>query len=154
MTRWFTERCSQVLKQNDSVLWITHCQDEATVGRQRLSESPDNLRVQYRNDRAIQQPYSYNHIAEAALRLEISRIWHGMAAELQPFYARGYCFAGQTDENWVIRWCLYHSFRYTDKRNPTRTRKLSSTGNVPNGLAGGLYNDQVVSFRCHAQYVA
>lgn len=97
-------------------------QDEAAAGRQRISQSAENLNLQYRHDPDVQPPYTYNQITETARHREILTIYRNAAVETRTFYNRGQFFEGPNEENWIIRWCLYHSFRYTDNRNRTRSR--------------------------------
>lgn len=70
----------------------------------------------------MQPPYTYNQITETARHSEILNIYRLATPETRQFYDRGRYIDGPNEENWVIRWCLYHSFRYTDNRNRVRSK--------------------------------
>jgi len=112
-------------------------QDEAAAGRQRISQSAENLNLQYRHDPDVSPPYTYNQITETARHREILTIYRNASPETGSFYERGQFFEGANEENWIIRWCLYHSFRYTDNRNRTRSRGrklMSQRSNSSDGM--------------------
>lgn len=106
--------------------------------------------MQYRHDPDVQPPYTYNQITETARHREILQIYQSASVETRILYDQGQFFEGPNEENWIIRWCLYHSFRYTDNRNRTRSRGrklLASTSHssedgdgedrsVVNGMSG------------------
>jgi len=80
----------------------------------------------------VQPPYSYNHFTETAIHREVLYIYHSGAAELQALYAQGWYCDNEKEDNWVVRWCLYHSFRYTDRRNRTLYRGVVSATRIVN----------------------
>lgn len=128
-------------------------QEEAAAGRQRLSQDQSNLYPQYKEDGNVQPPYTYNQITESARHTEILNIYRLAAPETRQFYERGRYIDGPNEENWVIRWCLYHSFRYTDNRNRVRSKANraaasgatqpsgSGTSSSAPGSLGGARND-------------
>jgi len=136
-----------------SVIRLTYLQDEAAAGRQRLGGNLEDLRIHYQGEGEVQQRYSYNHFTESALLREILHIWHKGAAELQPFYARGQHLKDSVEDNWVIRWCLYHSFRYTDKRNRNSFRTSRPSRDVSRKVASSLHHDPATSQRRYTPHV-
>jgi hypothetical protein len=51
---------------------------------------------------------------------EILNIYHNARPETKYFYDMGRDTQGLEEENWVIRWLLWHVFRYRDNRNKNR----------------------------------
>lgn len=91
-----------------------------------MSDNPNALLPHLRNDSAIQPPYSNSQISETALYHEIMRIYENARPETKVYYNLGHDTEGVAPENWVIRWMLWHVFRYRDSRN--RNRRLPSPG--------------------------
>lgn len=95
-------------------------------GRRRLTEDQNALLVEPRNA-GVEPPYSHAHVTETAIHREILRIYHLARPETKTVYALGRDTDRVEEENWVIRWMLWHVFRYRDNRN--RNRRAPSSGN-------------------------
>ncbi|KAK3724739.1 hypothetical protein LTR37_000787 [Vermiconidia calcicola] len=98
--------------------------EEAVEGRRRMTLTPESLAPQFRDDPSIEPPYSSAQISETAIHREILRIYQYARRETRPVYDLGRDTEGIEEENWVIRWMLWHVFRYRDNRNKNR-RALS-----------------------------
>jgi hypothetical protein len=59
-------------------------------------------------------------IKESALHKEVEVIYMSASPRTAPWYELGVYQDGPNTENWVIRWCLWHVFRYRDDRNRNR----------------------------------
>lgn len=75
----------------------------------------------------MEPPYSHAHVSETAIHREILRIYRDARAETRVVYNLGRDTERVEEENWVIRWMLWHVFRYRDNRN--RNRRAPSSGN-------------------------
>ncbi|KYG48386.1 hypothetical protein M433DRAFT_35274, partial [Acidomyces richmondensis BFW] len=60
----------------------------------------------------IEPPYSHAHVTETAIHREIIRIYQLARRETQAVYDLGRDIERVEEENWVIRWMLWHVFRY------------------------------------------
>ncbi|KAF2493433.1 hypothetical protein BU16DRAFT_541121 [Lophium mytilinum] len=118
--------------------------DEASAGRDRLSQDPNNLYAQNRHDPNIRQPYSADNMTETAMHREVMNIWKLASVETRSYYDFGSIGGQATPDNWVIRWCLWHVFRYRDNRNSRRPNELREPTNG-HGQRGGqvTYYDPV-----------
>lgn len=67
-----------------------------------------------------QPPFSNAQLNEAATHREILNIYQHARPETRMFYDMGRDTDGLDEENWVIRWLLWHVFRYRDNRNKNR----------------------------------
>ena len=85
---------------------------------------PESLAPHYRNDPNVEPPYSSSQISETAFHREILNIYHGARPETKWIYDMGRDTDRVEEENWVIRWMLWHVFRYRDNRN--RNRRATS----------------------------
>lgn len=84
------------------------------------------LTTEARNDKSVQPPYSSHHISERAMKAETMRIFHSACPQTRAYYDLTHDRTGQTEENWLIKWMLWHVFRYRDSRNRGRRRKNPS----------------------------
>jgi len=100
---------------------------EAATGRQRTCENRENLTPQSRADASLTPPYSSAMIMESALHKEVEVIFMNASPRTAPWYRLGVYRDGSNTENWVIRWCLWHVFRYRDDRNRNRGNASSAT---------------------------
>ena len=75
----------------------------------------------------MEPPFSHAHISETAIHREILRIYGSARRETRVIYDLGHDRDRIEEENWVIRWMLWHVFRYRDNRNRNR-RAPSSPG--------------------------
>jgi len=101
--------------------------EEAAHGRQRTVQDRNNLTPQSRNDpRVGDGPYSSAMITETARYREIQSIYTSASPETRWWYDRGITSESGWD-NWIIRWCLWHVFRYRDDRNRNRRSPQRNT---------------------------
>ena len=103
-----------------------------------MTATPESLAPQFRDDPTVEPPYSSSQISETAIHREILRIYANARRETKPVYDLGRDTAGIEEENWVIRWMLWHVFRYRDNRN--KNRRTASPGEEPDS-AGGVSPD-------------
>ncbi|KAF2137573.1 uncharacterized protein K452DRAFT_291386 [Aplosporella prunicola CBS 121167] len=102
--------------------------EEAAEGRRRTSQDPANLVPQCRCDPKVQPPYSSNQITETAMHREVLAVYHGASPYTKPYYDMGHYMDGRNEDNWIIRWLMWHVFRYRDNRNRHRNGEaISST---------------------------
>lgn len=104
-------------------------QEEAVEGRRRLTEDKEALLPELRNT-GLEPPYSHAHVTETAIHREILRIYQRARPETRQVYDLGRDLERVEEENWVIRWMLWHVFRYRDNRNRNR-KGLGSNANSP-----------------------
>jgi hypothetical protein len=90
-----------------------------------LTEDQSALLVELRNS-GIEPPYSHAHVTETAIHREILRIYQLARPLTRQVYDLGRDTERVEEENWVIRWMLWHVFRYRDNRN--RNRRGTSGG--------------------------
>lgn len=67
-----------------------------------------------------QPPFSNSQVSETVVHREILNIYQRARPETKPYYDQGRDTQGLEEENWVIRWLLWHVFRYRDNRNKNR----------------------------------
>ena len=94
-------------------------QEEAVEGRERMIASPNVLWPSLRGT-SVQPPFSNSQIDEHATRREVLRIYRTSREETKEMYDLGYDPEQGLEQNWVIRWMLWHVFRYRDRRNHHR----------------------------------
>ncbi|KAF2400749.1 hypothetical protein EJ06DRAFT_462794, partial [Trichodelitschia bisporula] len=73
-----------------------------------------------RADPLLTPPYSSSMITETARHREVQNIYEHASPETRAIYERGMMQDGANWDNWIIRWCLWHVFRYRDDRNRNR----------------------------------
>lgn len=95
-------------------------QEEAVEGRKRMTESQDVLVPALRGNASVGPPYSNAQISETVTHREILRIYRMARPETRVIYDLGRDLDRVEEENWVIRWMLWHVFRYRDSRNKNR----------------------------------
>lgn len=66
---------------------------------------------------------------------EILKIYHRASAQTKAVYNEGHDTEVCEEENWVIRWLLWHAFRYRDQRN--NKRRTSTLAGVTSGEEDG-----------------
>ncbi|KAK8213659.1 hypothetical protein IWZ01DRAFT_539588 [Phyllosticta capitalensis] len=101
--------------------------EEAAEGRRRTSQDPSNLVPQCRADPTVQPPYSSNQITETAMHREVLNVYQSASERTRPLYDLGHYMDGRNEDNWIIRWLLWHVFRYRDNRNRYRGSGASSS---------------------------
>ena len=72
------------------------------------------------SEQSAQPPFSNAQLNETATHREILNIYQHARPETRMFYDMGCDTDGLEEENWVIRWLLWHVFRYRDNRNKNR----------------------------------
>ncbi|KAI7341521.1 hypothetical protein KC315_g35 [Hortaea werneckii] len=97
------------VKPNDLSANIV-AQEEAVEGRRRLTEDKEALLPELRNT-GLEPPYSHAHVTETAIHREILRIYQRARPETRQVYDLGRDLERVEEENWVIRWMLWHVFR-------------------------------------------
>jgi hypothetical protein len=87
-------------------------QGEAQAARDRLSRNQVNLTDQSRADPSVTAPYKWDEISETAKHYEILTVVNNAGPQTRPYYGMGRYTTNVSEENWVARWYLWHSFRY------------------------------------------
>lgn len=100
-----------------------------------MTDNQDALLPHLKESAQVGLPYSYSQISETVLHWEILRIYREARPETRPYYDLGHDTEGITEENWVIRWLIWHVFRYRDNRNRHR-RTDSPSETLPDGDPG------------------
>ena len=108
-----------------------------------MTATPDSLAPQFRDDPNVEPPYSNAQISETAIHREILRIYQSARRETRAVYDLGRDTDRVEEENWVIRWMLWHVFRYRDNRN--KNRRAVSPGDGDSGGAPSPENTGVSS---------
>jgi hypothetical protein len=85
-----------------------------------MTECQDVLVPSLRGNASVEPPYSNAQISETVTHREILRIYRMARPETRVVYDLGRDTARVEEENWVIRWMLWHVFRYRDSRNKNR----------------------------------
>ena len=93
-----------------------------------MTASADSLAPQFRDDPKVEPPYSNAQISETTIHREILRIYSSARRETRAVYDLGRDTDRIEEENWVIRWMLWHVFRYRDSRNRNRRTASPSDG--------------------------
>ncbi|KAI9741280.1 MAG: hypothetical protein M1834_002997 [Cirrosporium novae-zelandiae] len=111
-----------------------------------LIQGRDHLAPTYKNDMSIQPPYTAAQISDYSFRWAIVQIYNERSQMTAPWYDLGNT-AGQYGPNSIIRWVLWHVFRYRDGRNNRRhdddngSRARKSTKSKPNPPKSSTYYD-------------
>ncbi|THV88140.1 hypothetical protein D6D29_00157 [Aureobasidium pullulans] len=123
--------------------------NEAVQGRERILSSPNSLLPQLRGDPDIRPPYSNIQICESAIHAEIFKIYREASPETKTMYEKGHDTESFNEENWIIRWMLWHVFRFRDSRNKpgkssqVRSKSTSTDEAVSSGHTSNGYWDPV-----------
>lgn len=88
----------------------------------------DALLSHLRRDTAVSPPYSNSQMSETAIHREIVRIYRAASSETRVYYDLARDTEAVEEENWVIRWMLWHVFRYRDSRNKNRRQTAPNEG--------------------------
>jgi len=122
----------------------TQLQEEAVAGRARITEDSNSLMPGLKNDPNVRPPYSVTQISDVAMHRETLYIYRHARPETRAQYDRGHYIEGGKEENWIIKWSLWHVFRYRDNRNRGRTtpgtshRGSLSSGNSNVSVTGSI----------------
>ena len=71
---------------------------------------------------------TYSDFTETALHAEVSYVYANARADLKAYYDLGRYMQDGCEENWVIRWAIYKSFRNSVNRGRSRTTAPSNLG--------------------------
>jgi len=105
--------------------------EEAAAGRARTVQNRENLTPQSRSDPRIgERPPASNEITETARHREIINVYQTASPDTRVWYDRAVTNDGAWD-NWIIRWCLWHVFRYRDDRNRGHNRRSPPRDSYP-----------------------
>lgn len=83
----------------------------------------DTLVPELQNDASIVPPFSSHQVSETAMHRQILNIYNNASAETKPYYDLAHDTSKPSPENWLIRWMLWHVFRYRDGRNKSRRNR-------------------------------
>lgn len=100
---------------------------EAVDGWTRMTANRDALIPRLKDDPSIDPPYTFGQIDEAAMHSEVLRIYTNARKDTRIMYDLGLDRDGDHEENWIIRWLLWHVFRYRDDRNSSLGRRTGSS---------------------------
>ncbi|KAG8627595.1 hypothetical protein KVT40_005078 [Elsinoe batatas] len=112
-----------------------------------MSASPTSLLPHLLHDPTVKPPYSNTQISESAMHQETIYIYRTARPETRVFYERGHYMEGDAEENWIIKWLLWHVFRYRDNRNrgramPAWIARPSQGPESPGSASGGPQTPQ------------
>ncbi|KAL6712195.1 hypothetical protein ACN47E_000072 [Coniothyrium glycines] len=110
--------------------------DDAERARDRLSNNPVNLTNSSRTDPNIRAPYKWDEISETAKHREMLMIVYNSGQDTRSYYQKGHYVTNVSEENWVARWYLWHSFRYRDNRVPKVRHAVESSTSCADGHTG------------------
>lgn len=92
-----------------------------------MTANRDALIASLKRDPAVEPPYTFSQLDEDAVHKEILYIYRNARKETKIMYSLGHDSEGDHEENWIIRWLLWHVFRYRDERNSVSGRKRSQS---------------------------
>jgi hypothetical protein len=90
-------------------------------------------------------PYRWDELSETARHREILGVSYDTSDGMMQFYNMGRYSTSisqgvQQEENWVVRWFLWHSFRYRDNRDNGASNGSYHGANRGNGSSSGGYH--------------
>lgn len=94
-----------------------------------MTADREALSATLKDNPTVEPPYTFSQLDEAAVNKEIVYIFHNARPETKIMYSLGHDRNGDHEENWIIRWLLWHVFRYRDDRNSMSTRKRGQSAN-------------------------
>lgn len=79
----------------------------------------------------VKQPYRWDQLSETAKHREILNIFARASPRTRQFYERAHYRTPirqdeWLEENWAIRWYIWHSFRYRDNRDNRGERQVAA----------------------------
>ncbi|KAJ9618672.1 hypothetical protein H2203_008876 [Taxawa tesnikishii (nom. ined.)] len=99
--------------------------EDAGRGCTRINEDRNSLLPELRGNPAIKPPFTNSQVTATAMHRETLRIYREAGAKTKPYYDLGHDRSGLNEENWIIKWLLWHVFRYRDSRNRNRAPAAS-----------------------------
>jgi hypothetical protein len=119
-------------------------QDEASRGRDRVSNIYENLTTHSQRNPKVQAPYKWDELKETARHREVLYIAEYASPDTRPYFQMGRYRTTVEEENWVAQWFLWHCFRYRDNRPRAAAandgRRNNNGGEPPAERDGGLAN--------------
>lgn len=97
------------------------------------------------NNQNAQPPFGNAQINETATHREIMNIYRLARPETLEYYRKGHDVDGLEEESWVIRWLLWHVFRYRDNRNKNRRQRSPSPQSSSNSERSSSENQTIAS---------
>ena len=94
------------------------------------------------SEQSAQPPFSNAQLNETATHREILNIYQHARPETRMFYDMGRDTDGLEEENWVIRWLLWHVFRYRDNRNKNRRHGSPNEARSPSSSEHSINETQ------------
>lgn len=88
-----------------------------------MTANREALLPELKHDLKVEPPYTFSQLDEGAVHNEVLHIYRNARPETKIMYGLGHDREGDYEENWIIRWLLWHVFRYRDDRNSGPNRK-------------------------------
>lgn len=88
-----------------------------------MTANREALSATLKDNPTVEPPYTFSQLDEAAVNKEIVYIYKHARPETKIMYGLGHDRDGNHEENWIIRWLLWHVFRYRDDRNSGSNRR-------------------------------
>ena len=79
-----------------------------------MTGNREALAPAFKDNPAVEPPYTFSQLDEEAVNREIVYIYHHARPETKIMYGLGHDRDGDHEDNWIIRWLLWHVFRYRD----------------------------------------
>jgi len=92
-------------------------------------------------------PFSNGDVPESLRHREILNIYRHASADTRPYYDCGRDVETIEEENWVIRWLLWHVFRYRDDRNKNRRQASPGSSSSEDQNMDGVNGSQGIQRR-------
>ncbi|MCJ1306067.1 hypothetical protein MMC08_008885 [Hypocenomyce scalaris] len=86
------------------------------------------LKLEYRDDASVQQPWKWEQLDPTAINNAITAIWGEGEPWPRYYYNLGHVEDGRV-YNWVLRWLLWHICRHRDWRNRRQPGAQASPSN-------------------------
>ncbi|QIX01486.1 hypothetical protein AMS68_007003 [Peltaster fructicola] len=99
---------------------------DAVASYLQMTGQRDALLPQLQGDKSVVAPYTYAQVSETALHRAILGMYARADDEIRAYYDLGRNTDGIEEENWVIRWLLWHVFRYRDRRNRAGVQRATA----------------------------
>ncbi|KAF2161920.1 hypothetical protein M409DRAFT_69445 [Zasmidium cellare ATCC 36951] len=116
---------------------------EAAEGWSRMTSNREALAPAFKDNPAVEPPYTFSQLDEAAVNSEIVYIYHYARPETKIMYGLGHDRDGNYEDNWIIRWLLWHVFRYRDDRNSGSSRKRGQSAGTDVAVDDDNVSDDV-----------
>ncbi|KXT02478.1 hypothetical protein AC579_994 [Pseudocercospora musae] len=104
---------------------------EANEGRNRIIARLDE-QAKRNGQSPARTTYSTSQIDESIINSEVAWIYEHAQPVTKPLYHLGHDPENPSKPNWVIRWMLWHVFRYKDGRQKNSSAHSPATANSSN----------------------